>query len=161
MWEKFQTYKDSNSQNSDSIAMTTKIRGTIEQTQGNYNNNDIIILQNSVMGKIGTMYTRYFYENTNLQFGQHFLDLRTGEMNIKGRKINMLEHAPTTMTYLMSSWALPIIAGGITFTAGSPWIAAVLGVSGAVALGYAIKNKQFKLESFASLKNINWLKTLH
>lgn len=152
MWEKFQTYRDQDTQKSDSIAMTTKIRGAIEQTQGNYNNNDIIMLQNSVAGKVATMYTRYFYENTNLQFGQHYLDLRTGEMNIKGRKINMLEHAPTTMTYLMSSWALPIIAGATVFTALSPWIAAAIGVSGALGLGYAIKNKQFKLESFASWK---------
>lgn len=154
MWEKFQTYKDeaSGQQTSDSIAMTTKIRGAIEQTQGNYNNNDIIMLQNSVAGKIATMYTRYFYENTNLQFGQHFIDLRTGEMNIKGRKINMLEHAPTTMTYLMSSWALPIIAGATVFTALNPWIAGVLGISGAIGLGYAIKAKQFKLDSFASWK---------
>lgn len=154
MWEKFQTYKDdtTGTQTSDSIAMTTKIRGAIEQTQGNYNNNDIIMLQNSVAGKIATMYTRYFYENTNLQFGQHFIDLRTGEMNIKGRKINMLEHAPTTMTYLMSSWALPIIAGATVFTALNPWIAATIGVSGAIGLGYAIKAKQFKLQSFTSWK---------
>ncbi|MDT9702839.1 hypothetical protein, partial [Streptomyces sp. P17] len=73
-------------------------------------------------------------------------------MNIKGRKINMLEHAPTTMTYLMSSWALPIIAGATVFTALNPFIAATIGVSGAVALGYAIKSKQFKLQSFTSWK---------
>ena len=154
MWEKFQTYKDSTTgeQNSDSIAMTTKIRGTIEQTQGNYNNNDVVMLQNSVVGKLGTMYTRYFYENTNLQFGKHFLDLRTGELNIKGRKRNMFEHAPTSLVYLMGTWSLPIMAGAITFAAMSPWIAGAIGISGAIGIGYLIKNKHFKLEGFKSWK---------
>lgn len=154
MWEKFQTYKDSatGEQNSDSIAMTTKIRGTIEQTQGNYNRNDIIMLQNSVVGKLGTMYTRFFYENTNIQFGKHFLDLRTGELNIKGRKRNMFEHAPTSMVYLMGSWSLPIMAGAVTFAAMSPWIAGAIGISGALGIGYLIKSKQFKLEGFGHWK---------
>lgn len=160
MWENFQAYtSDNNSnQNADSIAMTTKIRAAIEQTQGNYNNNDIIMLQNSVWGKLATMFTRYFYENTNLQFGKHYLDLRTGEMDIKGRKINMMEHAPVTMTYLMSSFSLPILAGAMSFVAASPWIAGILGVSGAIAAGYAIMNKQFKFESFMSLKEYNLAK---
>lgn len=160
MWEQFKTYKDpnSNEQYSESIAMTTRIRTTIEQTQGNYNNDDIIMLQNTVHGKLGTMYTRYMYENTNLQFGNHYVDLRTGEMNIKGRKINLMEHAPTTTIYLMSNFAVPLVAGSFAFVAASPFLAAIVGISGAFGLGLLWKHKSLNLKSMASLKEWNLAK---
>lgn len=157
MWENFQTFKDpaTGEQSSDSIAMTSKIRATIEQTQGNYNNDDIIMLQNTVHGKLATMYTRYMYENTNLQFGKHHVDLRTGEMDIKGRKINLAEHAPTTLIYLTSNFGVPLIASAVTFAALSPWVAAVAGVGAAVTIGMMIKTKSLNVQSVMAKKE--WL----
>lgn len=148
LWEKFQSHKDSEGNlHSNSIAMTTKIRATIEKTQGNYNSNDIVMVQNSVGGKLMTMYTRYLFENTNLQWGTQFVDLRTGDLHIKGRKVAMFEHTPTALAYLTSNFTLPILSASITLAALNPVVIGTLGIAGAIGIGFLVKQKTFNLQS--------------
>lgn len=108
MWVEF---RETDSGKVDSLVAVAKVKTAIHQTQGNYDNNDIILAQNSVAGKLGTMYQRYLFENTNMQWGKHKVDLRTGEFDIKGRRLSLFEHGPTTAMFLTGMHGIPIIAG--------------------------------------------------
>lgn len=155
MWENFQVYQLEDSKKSDSIAMVTRIKAVVEKTQGNYNSDDIIQLQNTVHGKLLTMYTRYMYENTNMQFGEHLVDLRLGEVNVKGRKIPLFEHTPTALVYLTSNFSLPLFAGATAFMMLNPWVAGVLSIGALAGAGYFAMYKKFNLQSALAKKE--WL----
>ncbi|MGL6064229.1 MAG: hypothetical protein ACRC0V_08450 [Fusobacteriaceae bacterium] len=108
MWVHFKETKDGKK---DSIIFIAQTKTAIQQTQGNYASNDIILIQSSQIGKLLTMYMRYFFENTNMQWGTQKYSFQTGEWNVKGRKIYLLGHAPTTMVYLAGSYGMKLVGG--------------------------------------------------
>lgn len=146
MWVEF---RESDTGNRDSLVAIHKLKTAIHQTQGNYDNTDIIRIQNSIPGKMVTMYQRYLYENTDMQWGKRKVDYRTGEFEVKGRKIVLAEHAPTTAVYLAGAFGRRVLMGvGVSmFTA--PIIPMAVGLAGT---GFAIHqyHKHLKREGAMS-----------
>lgn len=153
LWEDFTSYTDPNTgeEFSDANAMTIKMRSAIESTQGNYNNHDMLMVQSTVTGKLATQFFRWFYENTNMQFGMRKVDLRTGQMDIKGRKIHLMEHIPTLLTYMAGNTVIPIMSGMIAIGTGLATAGVVLGSIG-LLFGLRQMHRHFKFESFKAKK---------
>lgn len=139
MWVEF---KESPIGQADSLSAISKIKTAVQQTQGNYDNNDVIMAQNSLAGKISTMYQRYLFENLNMNWGEHKIDLRTGEFNIKGRKVALMEHAPTAGMYLMGMHGIQL---GAALVAGIGLFPAAVGVLSIAAIPAAIAWKRKSL----------------
>ena len=159
LWTKFESYTDPNTgeEFQDSILMTNRIKAAIEQTQGNYNNSDIVMFQDNVMGKIFGVYTRYLFENTNIQWGKHKVDLRTMEMDVKGRKVNLFEHAPTAAVYLGSNYIVPVLASAVMFAslpAVSVGFLAATGLGLGLTVGLALKQGSINLDQMRSKKEL-------
>lgn len=117
--EVIETKKDATS-----LQTISNIKLAIHRTQGNYDNKDVIMIQNSAIGSLATIFKRYLFENTNLQYGTDKVDLRSGELNVKGRKVALFEHIPTTVAYFAA-----LNAGGFIGTG----IAAAFGVGATIS----------------------------
>lgn len=145
MWTRFQDHKGKR----DSLIALSDMKLAIEETQGNYDNNDIIMIQNSVLGKASTVYQRYLYENTKMQWGTSKVDLRKGEFDIKGRKLVLMNHAPTSFMFLAGSYGVPLM---VSIIAGAPIVGAALGTISlsALAIGIYKSRTHFKGKSIVS-----------
>lgn len=97
MWVDFEY--DPNGKNTHVTALS-KISRAKEATQGNYNPEDLTPIQSTLTGKLGTIFMRYLPENTFNSWGHKKLDLRSGNINYKGSKLVLAEHAPTLAVYL-------------------------------------------------------------
>ncbi len=115
MWVEFKETEDGKN---DSLFFVNKVKTVIERTQGNYNNRDIVMIQSSVSGKLSTMFQRYLFENTNMQWGHQKFDPTTGEMDVYGRKRNLAKHAPTAAVYLAGMHGSQIFLGIMASVAG-------------------------------------------
>ncbi len=149
MWTEF---KESPEGKLDSLAAVIKIKTAVHQTQGNYDNTDIIMAQNNLVGKVSTMYQRYLFENLNMQWGQHKIDLRTGKFNVKGRKLVLVNHAPTTALYLAGVHGTQLVAGIIAGMGIVP-LSIFVGGAAAFTIGVAAYRKSLNLKSLASSKD--------
>ena len=124
MWVEF---KPAENGDKDSILAIGKIKTSIQKTQGNYSNTDVIYHQASVQGKITSMFRRYQFENTAMQYGTQKVDIRTGEIDIQGRKLHLFNHIPTTLFYLS--------ANNFSYAAGIVTSLAVAGISAPALIG--------------------------
>jgi len=97
-WEKFKEDTDGNSPQNLIFALSKQAK---RKTQGNYSGEDKVPILGSEIGKLGSVFTRYLYENTNRQYGSKKSDLATGQLNVKGNKLILAEHAPTFLTHLL------------------------------------------------------------
>ena len=97
MWVNFENYEGKN----DALLVTNTSKSLIHKTQGNYDNSDLIYAQSFVFGRLITMFKKYQFEATHEQYGTQKLDLRRGLLDVKGRKINLFEHTPTALMYIL------------------------------------------------------------
>lgn len=97
-WEKFKEDTDGNSPQNLIFALSKQAK---RKTQGNYSGEDKVPVLGSEIGKLGSVFTRYLYENTNRQYGSKKSDLATGQLDVKGNKLILVEHAPTFLTHLV------------------------------------------------------------
>lgn len=142
MWVEF---RETESGKGDSLFTVSKIKHAIHQTQGNYDNNDIIAVQSSVSGKLATMYQRYLFENTNIQWGEHKVDIRSGEIGVRGRKVELFRHAPTAAVFLTGMHGIQIATGIAIGLSPVGW--AIAGTAMGTTLGMAIYRKKLKLKN--------------
>lgn len=97
-WEKFKEDKDGSSPQNLIFAMAKQAK---RKTQGNYASEDKIPILGSELGKLGSVFTRFLYENTNRQYGAKKSDLTSGQLDVKGNKLILMQHAPTFLTHIM------------------------------------------------------------
>lgn len=124
MWVEF---KPSEKGEKDSILAIGQIKTSIQKTQGNYSNTDVIYHQASMQGKMTSMFRRYMFENTAMQLGTQKVDIRTGGINIEGRKLQLFNHIPSTLVYLG--------ANNFSYAAGIVTSLAVAGISAPALAG--------------------------
>lgn len=99
MWENFQ---ETDEGKVDSFLAIFKSKKAIEEVLGNYNNSDRATIYAGVWGDILMQYKRYLPENTKMQYGWTSADLTSGEIQKKGRKALLMEHAPTMVMYTLA-----------------------------------------------------------
>ena len=129
MWEKFST---TDSGNASQNVLIQKYKEVKNKLHGNYASNDKMALQSLMMGRGVTAFMKWAYENFNNQYGTKKVSLTKGEVDIKGRKIVLMERFPVMMTHMLITnvGLTGLVGGGVGLFSG----AGVLGAVGAGAL---------------------------
>lgn len=97
--------------------------------------------ETSAGGRAGVAMLKWFFENFTNQWGTKKVNLSTGEVEVKGRKIIMAEHMPVLATH----FALQnVVTGGLALSIGSPVLIAMAGVAGGISLVYLLKQMKTK-----------------
>lgn len=123
MWIDFKY--DSTGKN-DHVTAIAKISKAKEATQGNYNPEDVMPLQSTLIGKLGTIFLKYLPENTFQNWGYKKVDLRSGLIDYKGSKLVLAEHTPTLALYLGAVNSTRV--GGAIATAATLGVTLPLGI---------------------------------
>ncbi len=109
-WEQFKADKDGKSPQNKTVALAKQAK---RRTQGNYSGEDKIPLLGSELGRLGSVFTRYLFENTNRQYGSKKFDLTTYKVDTKGNKLILAEHAPTFLMHMTlgNGWVNTLLGG--------------------------------------------------
>lgn len=121
-------------------SFVSKYRNVKDKLHGDYSG-DKIGMETSASSKASVAMLKWAFENFNNQWGTKQISLATGDINIKGRKIVLAEHAPVLGIHVVLQnlkWAG--IIGGVL---GSSVVAGGLAVGGVLAsiLAYKMLNK--------------------
>lgn len=128
-WEEF---KEDVNGNAPQRLLVARYKTAKMSAQGNYANDDKIILENTVSGKLTTMYVKWLAGNSYRQFGSKDFDISTGKIKYEGNKRILAKHAPTLSLYLA------LVQGNNTVTFASGVFAGIVGLSSIWALGTGI-----------------------
>lgn len=116
-----------------------------DKLHGNYRYDDKIAMQSTISGKSAISFLKWLFENTANQYGSKKVSLSTMKLDVKGRKIPLLQRFPVLGAHLMMqniSW-LGIATSISTFSGiGIPFVPALSGAVSLGMIGYlAFKNK--------------------
>lgn len=84
----------------DHVTAVANISASKEASQGNYNPEDLMPFKATLTGKILSMFNNYLPENIKHNWGYKKVDLRTGQIDFKGSKLELIRHVPTLGVYL-------------------------------------------------------------
>lgn len=80
---------------------TQKFKSVRNKLHGNYSADNKIKAQAMMWSRGLTVFMKWAYENANNQYGFKEIDLLTGEVNVRGRKIVLAQHTPTFAAHLL------------------------------------------------------------
>lgn len=161
MWENFKQTVDKNGAVlTDSTRFANKVSVAIKKTSGNYSDKDLVPFQATTWGNSLLFFKKYVAENLATQYATQSVDLKKGEVNVKGRKIVLFEHMPTLALYTALNYNSLVgwIFGG--FAAFGAMSGLGLGVavgSMLFPLAVGIYTRKLKLSTLADLKEFKLL----
>lgn len=132
---------------------------------GNYRPEDKIALQSTMTGRGMTAFMKWSFENFNNQYGTKKVSLATAQIDIKGRKVVLLERFPVFATHmLVQNVGIPAaLAGTLSFMVGIP--AVMTSAAGLIGIGFVgyvavknIKNVKMSWQDFSL--SLNYLKEI-
>lgn len=95
LWVEFRILED----HQDNFELIDRMQNSLQGIHGNYNPGDAPYHKSSTLLSFLMLFKNYLPEHYFQEYGKQEIDLTTGEMNIRGRKRELMHHVPSFLGY--------------------------------------------------------------